>query len=119
MSEAIITGVNIPKDLEKVSFTGTITNANWQIVDIAGAFPNLTFEDPSVYYIQEVSIPGIQETDEPIISLNMSTSINDMYSLMDSWYCISKITTKEGGIWVTALNGKPTEDLDISLICFR
>ena len=99
--------------LEKVSFTGTISKVNWQIVSIG------IHGVSTPYYIQEVNIPGIQETDEPIISVTMPAIINDMYLIMDSWYCISKITTKEGGIWVTALNGKPTEDLDISLICFR
>ncbi|MDE7425343.1 MAG: hypothetical protein K2N51_16925 [Lachnospiraceae bacterium] len=101
-------------DSKIVVYTATLTTAGWQTVDTTTELTS-----GIKYYIQQVNIDGIQESDNPLVDVVLSTAINTFNKELSSFGYISKIATHDGNIWATCLYNKPTVNLNIRLVCFR
>ncbi len=70
-------------------------------------------------YLQTIEISGILATDNPVIDLIQSTSIETAKSELEAWSLISKITTQNDSITVYCYDSAPSVNLNINLLCVR
>ncbi len=76
-------------------------------------------QDAGGKYTQSVSVSGILATDTPIIDLILSDNIDTANSQIESWACVSKVTTTDGGITLSCYNTQPTAEMQIQILCVR
>lgn len=125
-------GTKADSAIQGVKLNGTlITPDNQKIVDLVvseGGSTSLTYtaEITTVWvtgesgeYLQTIEIPGILATDNPIVDLIQSTSIETAKSELEAWSLISKITTQNDNITVYCYDSVPSVNLNISLLCVR
>lgn len=66
---------------------------------------------------QYVQVPGLLETDTPIIDIDGSKGIS--LSIIESWSKVSSIRVYDGTLAATALDGAPEDTIDIKILCVR
>ena len=125
-------GAKADTAIQGVKLNGTlITPDNQKIVDLVvseggSTSVKYTAEIGTVWttgesgeYLQTIEIPGILATDNPIVDLIQSTSIETAKSELEAWSLISKITTQNDNITVYCYNSAPSINLNINLLCVR
>lgn len=70
-------------------------------------------------YYQTVSIPGILQTDTPIIGVLQTSTATSNQILLDNWAFISRIVSNNSSITIYCYGDKPTVALPIQLLCIR
>jgi hypothetical protein len=105
--------------------TGDITNQldlNTKLDEITADFqvtlPVLGWSR-TIPYTQDVEVEGILATDDPIADVILSDTMDIAINQSNSWSCISKITTYDGGITVTCFEDKPETDIQVKLKVVR
>jgi hypothetical protein len=73
----------------------------------------------TIPYTQDVEVEGILATDDPIADVILSDTMDIAINQSNSWSCISKITTYDGGITVTCFEDKPETDIQVKLKVVR
>ena len=76
-------------------------------------------QDAGGKYTQSVSVSGILATDTPIIDLILSDNVDTANSQLESWACVSKVTTTNGGITLSCYNTQPTAEMQLQILCVR
>lgn len=75
--------------------------------------------NPNGEYTQEITLDGISETDTPTIDLVLSDDVSIAKSQIESWSCVSRITTSTGKLTVYCYDVSPTTEIPIQIICVR
>ena len=70
-------------------------------------------------YTQTILIPGILETDNPIVDVILDASKDVAIQQLEAWGCISKIEIANGNITVTCLENMPEVAIPIQLKAVR
>ncbi len=70
-------------------------------------------------YTQEVTAPGILETDTPTIDLVLSDNVETAKAQIEGWSNVSRVTTEEGKIKVYCYDMAPEVEIPIQIICIR
>lgn len=73
----------------------------------------------TIPYTQDVEIEEILATDDPIADVILSDTMDIAINQSNSWSCVSKITTYDGGITVTCFEDKPETDIQVKLKVVR
>lgn len=101
-------------DSKVVVYDSTLTASGWTTVDTT-----TEVVPGSTHYIQQVNIAGIEESDNPLVYVVLSTATNTFSQEITEFSYVSKIVTHDGYIWATCLYNKPEINLNIRLVCFR
>lgn len=125
-------GAKADSAIQGVKLNGTLITPDTQkIVDLVvseGGSTSVTYtaEITTVWatgesgeYLQTIEIPGILGTDNPIVDLIQSTSVETAKSELEAWSLISKITTQNDNITVYCYDSVPSVNLNINLLCVR
>ena len=120
------------RSIQGVKLNGTlITPDNQKIVDLVvsgGGSMSVTYTaeigtvwatGDSSEYLQTIEIPGILATDNPIVDLIQSTSIETAKNELDAWSLVSKITTQNDNITVYCYDSAPSININIQILCVR
>ena len=70
-------------------------------------------------YTQEVTVPGILETDTPTIDLILSDNVETAKAQIDGWSNVSRVKTDTGKIKVYRYDTAPTIEIPVQIICMR
>lgn len=70
-------------------------------------------------YTQEIAVPGIRVTDNPIIDIILSNDTQAALFQEKNWGCVSRIVTKDDGIIVYCNKKRPTVALPVQIIAVR
>ncbi|MCM1225078.1 MAG: hypothetical protein NC548_62570 [Lachnospiraceae bacterium] len=70
-------------------------------------------------YTQKIRVPGILETDNPDVSINMSRVPADALAQRDAFGSVSLIETEDEYITVHCFEDKPQTDIPINIRVFR
>ncbi len=125
-------GAKADSAIQGVKLNGTlITPDNQKIVDLVvsgGGSMSVTYTaeigtvwatGDSSEYLQTIEIPGILATDNPIVDLIQSTSIETAKNELDAWSLVSKITTQNDNITVYCYDSAPSININIQILCVR
>lgn len=77
------------------------------------------FTGKTTPYVQRIPVVGILETDNPDISINMSSVPADALAQRESFGSVSRINTENGAIVVYCYEDKPRVDIPINIRLFR
>lgn len=99
----------ITDELESKASTQTF-NSSLIATDWVGA---------SAPYTQTINIDGILSTDNPIVDVVLDNSTSTAIDQLDSWSCVSDISTAQGSITATCFESKPTTTIPIQLKIVR
>lgn len=102
-TKALVDGLATKAEIKK--YTATIS-ATWT-------------SNPNGEYTQEITLDGISETDTPTIDLVLSDDVSIAKSQIESWSCVSRITTSTGKLTVYCYDVSPTTEIPIQIICVR
>lgn len=81
-------------------YTTTIPANNWSI---------------NAPYFQTISMTGLKETDNPIVDIVLADTVDAEKKQLESWNCISKITTANNSLTLICLEEKPEVDITIQM----
>lgn len=70
-------------------------------------------------YTQEVTVPGILETDTPTIDLILSDNVETAKAQIEGWANVSRITTESEKIKIYCYDAAPTIEIPVQIICMR
>lgn len=70
-------------------------------------------------YTQEVTVPGILETDTPTIDLILSDNVETAKAQIEGWANVSRITTESEKIKIYCYDTAPTIEIPVQIICMR
>ena len=102
-TKALVDGLTTKAEISKYTIT---VGTNWT-------------QDAGGKYTQSVSVSGILATDTPIIDLILSDNVDTANSQLESWACVSKVTTTNGGITLSCYNTQPTVEMQLQILCVR
>ena len=103
--QEIIKNIDIALDDCETTLTTTIIAKN--------------FTSVNDHYEQKIMIDGVKETDNPIVGLLMSGTVDDINEQMDSWGCIQRITCGSGFITVYCYDDLPEIDITVQIKIVR
>lgn len=92
-----------PKGISSENYTAIITTV---------------WDDETIGYSQEISVIGLKETDEPIISPILTDSIEDNLKILSNWSALAgsgRIISETDKIKVFAYDSKPEIELPIMI----
>lgn len=80
---------------------------------------NISYDDDSESYIEQtIELPGIRETDNPMVGLkNMSTTSNGIKKEQDAYSCIDMLITNNDSVSIRCFGDPPDTNLTLWLTC--
>lgn len=117
MGDAMISR-GITSSSKIVEFTATVGN-DWRKINPSITVGGQALSSGNPYYIQNVIVNGIRESDNPIVGIVLGDAIDTGLSELMSWNCVSKIVTRDNEIWLTCYINKPTVLMNIRILCIR
>lgn len=83
--------------------------------------PAAGWSSGNVPYGQEVAVPGILETDNPFVDVDMSGAYtgNQGTALTEAWSFVGRVTAKAGSIAAYCYEEKPTVDIPLVIRVVR
>lgn len=110
------TTTNIINQITNVS---TTTDAKAELLELTAVIKADQYVELVAPFTQTVSLPGVLETDIPIIGLNPTGDVGTIVKQIDAWCSVSRIQTMNDRLLVTCLESKPTVDLPIRVLIVR
>lgn len=114
-----------PSDAITVKLVSHVAHAGWSIEDLSAGTYSTTISVAATDwvgdvapYLQEISVPGLLATDNPIIDIVSSDTYADAQAQMDAWAEIYKMTAGNGTLTVYANSATETA-IPIQILCVR
>ena len=102
-TKALVDGLSTKAEVKK--FTVTV-GASW-------------IQGENNEYTQEITAPGVLETDTPMIDLALSDNAETAKAQIEAWSNVSRVTTEAGKIKIYCYDAAPNIEIPIQIVCIR
>lgn len=110
---------NITEINNQITNITNTTEEKAELLELVSVIPVNGFDELVAPFTQTIQLPGVLESDIPIIGLNPTGEIGVIINQIDAWCSVSYIQTLDNKLLVTCLESKPIVDLPIRVMIIR